>query len=245
MRKSGIVISPPFVPLPRGIRVSGCLEGAELRKYLLYWDVIDYPDNNIISMALCPDLQFLHDVGVLKRTLVRFSGSISVDSTIFISAQQTAFDVNSKNEPGQWSLAQASNSIFFPNAVNALAIEFSLKNMLPTPSAEVPLTDILEFKQKRQTELESLRVHLDDVYQLVINSADIPHAMNAQIRRLELSLADLNSTLNESKIKKTITSLRNYISGEFSSALGMGLGGAGISTFIGMSPLLAGCTYAH
>jgi hypothetical protein len=116
--------------------------------------------------------------------------------------------------------------------------------MLPIPIADVPLSDILEFKNRRQPEIEALRVYLDDMYQKIISSADIPRAMDTEIRRLEQSLVAMNAALNESAIKKTITSLRSYIGGEFSSTLGAGLGGVGISTFIGMPPLLAGVASA-
>ena len=62
--KRGIVISPPFVVLPEGgISCGGSPSSADLRKYLLYWDEIDYPDNNFVSIGADPDMEFLISAG--------------------------------------------------------------------------------------------------------------------------------------------------------------------------------------
>lgn len=60
MTKRGIVISPPFEVLRGGgINCGGSPSPADLRKYLLYWDEIDYPDNNFVSVGGGPDIDFL------------------------------------------------------------------------------------------------------------------------------------------------------------------------------------------
>ena len=151
MTKKGIVISPPFQALPQGVQCGGSPDPQDVRKYLLYWDEIDYPDNNIISIGLSDDLSFLEGCGVLKRTRIIFQGSGLIDGTVFITAQEQAFRNNEKQEQGKWSLAQLSTNQFYTNTLPETGVEFELLNCLPVPQSDVPLNDILEFKQKRNS----------------------------------------------------------------------------------------------
>mgnify|MGYP000088199675 CR=1 FL=1 len=241
MIERGIVISPPFEVLPKGgIFCGGGIDSLELRKHLLYFDKIDYPDNNIISIGSSPDETYLESTGILRRSRVNFTGTInSGNGEFFIAAQEAIYSKNSNIEPGQWSLGQSSINPHFSNGITSQGIEFNLVNMLPVPQGIVPLEDILEFKQKRKDELIALRTHLDDVYQIIIGSADIPRSMTTEIQKLETSLKEVNKTLSEASISKIVTNLRSYIGGNFPSTFGTALGGAGVSSLIGMSPLIA------
>jgi hypothetical protein len=230
--KRGIVISPPFEVLPEGgIKFGGNISAFELRKYLLYWDEIDYPDNNIISIGTSPDIKFLIEAGVVIRTRQQLIGRFSLDNgEIFLSAQQAAFEKHQKENPGLWSLAQLSQIPHFPDSKLFPAIEFELWKCLPTPNLDVPLNEILEFKDKRSSELISLRVYMDEMYQNIISTADIPRAKDTAITKLEKALADVNQTLDEFGISKIISSLRGYISGDFINDASFGLSSMSITT---------------
>jgi hypothetical protein len=106
----GIVIAPPFNVLPTGgISCGGDPSSADLRKYLLYFDKIDYPDNNFISIGAGHELQCLIDAGVATRTRVQFQGPLSSgNGEFFLLAQQAVFEKYQKENPGNWSLAQLS-----------------------------------------------------------------------------------------------------------------------------------------
>lgn len=244
--KRGIVISTPFEVLPEGgISCGGEPSPKDLRKYLLYWDEIDYPDNNLISVGAGPDLEFLISAGVAVRTQVQFQGRISSGKgEFFLLAQQAAFEKHNKENSGLWSLAQLSSTPYFVNSQPTTAIEYQLWNALPVPRHDVPLNDILEFKSRRNDELIALRIHLDEMYQSIISSADIPRAKNSIILKLEVALAEVDRVLSESGIAKTISSLRGYIASEFVNVAGTGLGAAGIAPYINISPLTAGAVGA-
>jgi hypothetical protein len=240
--KRGIVISPPFVVLPTGgISCGGGPSSAELRKYLLYWDQMDYPDNNIVSIGADSDMQFLISVGVAARTRVQFSGPISSgNGEFFLLAQQAVFEKHENEKSGLWSIAQLSTAPYFANSSPVTAIEYQLWNALPVPLEGVPLNEILEFKARRHDELIALRIYLDELYQSVIAASDIPRAKTSAISKLEAALADVDRALGDFGISKTLTSLRGFIAGEFTNIAGTGLGAAGIAPFIEMSPLIAG-----
>jgi len=241
MNKRGIVLSPPFTPLPSGgINCGGDPSPLDLRKYLLYWDEIDYPTNNLIHIS-SENIDYLEQTKALKRTQVIFHGLMSSgQGEFFIAAQEAALIHNLKKEPGSWVIAQVSDVPFYTEKNYGVAVDFELYGMLPVPSEDTPLADILEFKEKRRDELIAFRIHLDDIYQRIIISADIPRAKNTEISKLEASIKDLNRILDEGGIRRVIMSLRNTINMDFSGLAGVGLGAAGASSLINMSPLLAG-----
>lgn len=111
---------------------------------------------------------------------------------------------------------------------------------MPVPEIDVPLNEVLEFKAKRKDELTAFRIYIDELYQSIINAGDIPRAKNTAILKLEKALLEVDRTLDESAIKKTVTSLKGYIGGEFTGVAGIGLGMAGLSSIIGLTPLNAG-----
>jgi hypothetical protein len=90
----------------------------------------------------------------------------------------------------------------------------------------------------------ALRVYLDEMYESIISSSDIPKSKNAKITKLEVALNSIEKTLNESGIRKTITSLRGFIGGEFVNIAGIGLGVTSIAPSLDISPLTAGLTGA-
>ncbi len=241
MSKKGIVLSPPFKPIfTGGVQCGGEPDPLELRKYLMYWDEIDYPSTNLVHIS-SPDIDYLNQVGALKRTMVTFTGRInSRKGEFFVAAQETALRKNQENEPGVWSMAQLSGIPFYTQQTYGLSVDFELYGMLPVPSKETPLADVLDFKEQRKDELIAFRVYLDETYQKIICSADIPRAKNAELTKLELAIKDLNKALGESLIRRTVTNIRNTINCDFSGIVGAGLGAAGISSLIHMSPLLAG-----
>lgn len=112
--------------------------------------------------------------------------------------------------------------------------------MLPVPVGDTPLVDILEFKERRRAEIEAFRIHMDDIYQRIISSADIARAKTTEIGRLENAIKDLDASLRESGIKRFAGNIRNTINMDFSGIIGAGLGAAGLSSTIGLSPLVAG-----
>lgn len=240
--KRGIVISPPFSRLPTGgIGVGGHLSTFEIRKYLLYWDKIDYPDNNFISVDAGSDMQYLIESGVASRTKVVFKGNVSSgDGEFFLKAQQVAFDKHNQSDPGAWSLAQPVDEPFFANAQLSQAIEYELYNALPVPINDVPLNEILEFKLKHRDELLALRVSLDEMHEAVISSQDIKRATNTQLTKLEQSLKVVDQVLGEYGIGKMMTSLRGYIAGKYGNILTATSFASLVGPFIGIDPVTAG-----
>jgi hypothetical protein len=212
MTARGIVVAPRFEFDGQTLHFPGLVgvEAEDLRKYLLYWDKIDYPNNNLIGTGTGPNEHFLIEAGVLRRTDIRFtsfSGNIGYG---YILAQAQALQINNQREPGLWSMVQTANRLFLPSEVSheTRALEIELYNVLPVPSEEVSLEDILRFKERRNDELLALRAAMDELYLEVIDSSDVPRAKTAALRRLENSLRNLHTATNESWASKLLASLR-------------------------------------
>lgn len=157
-----------------------------------------------------------------------------------MEAQEAAFRKNNTDEPGCWTIAQLSNIPFYTNHAEVTGVELELYDMLPVPSADTPLDDILTFKDKRKDELIAFRCYLDEINEAIISAKDVPRAKNMQLAKLELALKDIDKTIRESGIKRLTTNLKHVINSDFSGIFGVGLGFAGISSLIGMSPIIAG-----
>lgn len=228
MSKKGIVISTPYSESSFG----GLHDMQEIRKYLLYWDEIDYPVVKNAVFELSDNLAFLQNSGVLKRTEVILQRPIAIDRDFFIAAQEQAFKKNEALEKGSWSLAQFTDSQYYTSTGEEVGIEFELTNCLPVPQVDVPFNDILEFKQKRNDELLRLRNYLDELYQDIIVKGDIPRAKNAALDKIELALKDIDKTMDESGITKIITNLKGTIAGDFT-----GIAGTGFTAWVGHSEI--------
>lgn len=211
MYSRGIVVTPKFTVSGTSLHFPGLVGIApdDLRFYLLYWDKIDYPNNNLIHIASSPDDQFLIDAGVMTRTdiTVNQSGSMEI---LYVSAQLEAVRQLNARYPGQWALAQTSNAFYLPESESTAtsSIEVELFSVLPVPTENVALDDILRFKEERHDELLRLRVAMDELYLDVDRSKDIPRAKNAAILKLEETLKDLSRVANESWTTRLLPNLR-------------------------------------
>ncbi len=272
MDKRGIVIAQRHITANGATRLLQ-LSGLELRKYLFFWDVIDYPYCPVLSEKTIDnlDLQFLESANVLQRTELKDFNinitpqpgeetiedlptstvtytpnemviSMRLPIEVSLKAQMNAYKINDKLEPGHWTMAQLTTEprLYMQEAVTRPGIEFELYNILPIPEHDVPLNEILEFKERRSDELIELRCYLDDIYQKIVSSADLPRSKITEITKLEKSLRDLDSVLEADGINRTSTSLRSFIAGDFGSIFSAATGTAVLSSFVEMTPLMHG-----
>ena len=66
----GIIADCVFNGDRTSLSINGGIDPFRLRQYLMYWDKIDYPLNNIICVESTPEEKYLEEVGVLQRTLL-------------------------------------------------------------------------------------------------------------------------------------------------------------------------------
>ncbi len=198
-----LVVSPSIEINERAIHIKSTdLDPQEVRSNLLFWDKLDFPDQNMIHFGLSEDSEFLLKSGVLQRTHVTLTGSWD-GATALRNAHLAAFSFLEKNEPGLWSLATGAHSMSFNDGdldVGRGAL-VRLYNAIPVPDKSVPLADILEFRSKRKDEMTAFRVHLESVYQRIISAGDGPLAWHTEIDALQCSISDHIKVSHESKLR--------------------------------------------
>lgn len=203
------MISPPIEVGETYINVkSSDLDPQELRSNLLFWDRLDFPELSSVLFKLSLDSEFLLNAGILQRTRVAFSGTAGIGA-IVRDGHLAAFSHLDQREPGRWSIAGGERSISFPSESLApgRGVLVRLYNALPVPNKDVPLSDILNFREKRRDELLALRTHLEELYQRVINAGDGPLAWGSQLEMLQRAIRDHIKASRESKMALRIATM--------------------------------------
>jgi hypothetical protein len=234
----GIIITPKFDFDGTTLHFPGLvgIDPVSLRQYLLYWDKIDFPNNNLIGIGSSSDIQFLIDQNILSRTEIKFSNFHGNIGYGYIYSQIEALKLKNRSEPGQWSLAQTGNHLFIPDDVSdeTKTFEIELYNMLPVPSEFVSLDDIILFKNRYNDELIAFRSQMDELYLGIINSGDIPRARIMALTRLEQAIKDLNIVANESFASRLLSSLKVELN--LPSLLATAITGSFTGAAFGLSP---------
>lgn len=189
---------------------SSSIDPIKLREYLLYWDKIDFPTNNVIYIESSPEEKYLEEVGVLQRSHTIFGGEIIMNPKVFIESQLRAFEINNSNKGQIWSIAQPTKNIILPSdkCVTSRNIQVELYDCIPVPSANVSLDDILNFKEHRYDELLEFRSLLDKMYDSIRNNADADFSKNKCIEMLQNKVIEINRVMDESKIKRFLNSIK-------------------------------------
>lgn len=220
----GLVISPEYTLTPNGIQISSTtIDSNKLRQYLMYWDKLDYPNNNIISFGDTPEISYLKSVGVLKSSKIHIHSSGEIGE-LYAKSQLEAFNLNNSKEKGSWSLAQSNKNLILNRDASELtrSLEIELYKSLPVPSSEVSLEDILVFKEKRNDELLEFRSLMDKLYLEILDSGDPDRAKEKSIKEIQRKIFELNRLMDEAKMNKILGNLKVEvdISGMASKTMG-------------------------
>ncbi|MGF1873292.1 DUF6236 family protein [Photobacterium indicum] len=123
-----------------------------------------------------------------------------------------AYEENNKIENEEWSIAQPTNHLIVPEeyAKKQGYLEFELYNAIQVPTGDVPLPEVVEFKNKRLPELLALRDAMDTIVDHVVTSQDIPKRKNKAISKLHRDLNDFNRVIKETgfqRVKRSLTAV--------------------------------------
>jgi hypothetical protein len=136
------------------------LHHEELRYGLLYWDKLVWPSSRAIHFANGVDEDYLASVGVLERPnyTVMGDGAQGLLTGVLMAHQDLC-----EKQPRAWALLEGENSLSYQRDVTSQprALSIELLRCIPIPQGDVPLPEILEFKERRKDELLFLRVELE------------------------------------------------------------------------------------
>lgn len=165
---------------PGELRIAGATDPAELRSWALYWDKISVPETAAVKIERSGDFSFLMDCGLLEERFVNVGGGEVSD--IFRKARREVFEHYERATPGSWSMATGMEE--HGQDPQQRAIRVHLAAALPVPTGDVPLDEILEFKQRHGDLREKLFAEIDEAYLSIISSPDKPVAEHLAITKL-------------------------------------------------------------
>ncbi len=179
-----------------------------LRHALLYWDRIDFPQNNIIHVN-SDAIDFLTKSGVAQSTLIRVNG-IGDMAALYVAAQFEAFRELNTQSPDMWTFGQHARDFsgLDGEIAQAQVAEIEINSVLPTPPDDTPLEDILELKMKRLAEFRSLRIAVDELYDEVLKSAQMPRAEGAAVHRLQSVILDIRAVVDKTWLERVKSSVK-------------------------------------
>lgn len=225
----GLIISTPIKLDVKNNTLTGQggVDPSELRFSLLYWDKLARPSSNIIEFGGDEDEIFLISSGILTRPKIFHKGgnmaSIVLDT--FLGAIKTL----EASAPGVWSLSQGERSLFLENYPDNFfedsGISIKLIRAIPIPSHDVPIAEILEFKEKRRDELNILHTHINKLSSEISLSKEIPLGLEKNIKNIDAACADLLKVSSEWQQPFYIGDLKASINFNGIKALGA-VGGA-------------------
>lgn len=238
---SGVIISDSVNSTQIG---GGGIDPAIIRNWVMFWDEFICPDNNFISTGLPPDLEFLQQKKLLIRNRVPFSGKVSSGDfgKLFLAAQKITYRQKNSEEPGKWSMAQSEGIIRGQNTTHGTeaCLVFDLINSIQLPDRLVPITEILEFKEKRRDELTAFHTYLEEIYIRISEAKDIPRSKTHELKKLESAISEYNQTVRENFQNRLLTSLRIILDRSLITSAGMAMGAASLAPSIGLPALGAG-----
>lgn len=187
----GLVVSPPIEIEGGNMFVkSSSLDPQELRFALLFWDRLVWPSSRSVYFASNSDEVFLESAGILTRPDYTIDGNVAQG---IARGQILAYQNLEHAEPGVWALAQGENSILWKagltNEGEGALLE--LHRAIPIPKQDVPLAEILEFRQRRHDELRLLRYQLESFVREIEGSIDKPLSLQKRIAELDQACANL------------------------------------------------------
>lgn len=212
-RPRGIVVSSPVNLDGAGFTLhGGGLDAQELRHWLLFWDELAWPTSNLVHVAGGADETFLEEAGVLSRPRILMSGAF-FGADVIAQPHLAAFKRLDGEVPGKWCLATGESSFNWAqmplSETNAAVLE--LYRAIPVPNDDVPLAEVLEFKQRRRDEINRLRAEID-IYVAAVHAAAEPHAvLNSKASEIEGACADLLRVGHEWKYPVRLTDLKASI----------------------------------
>jgi hypothetical protein len=187
----GLVVCPPIEIKGSSLFAkSSNLDPQELRFALLFWDRLVWPSSRAIHFASGPDETFLESAGILTRPEYTFYGDAAQG---IAKGQIQAYQDLEHTEPGVWALAQGENSFLFNEGLveEGKGALVELHRAIPIPRHDVPLAEILEFRERRREELFLLRHQLESFVSDIEGSADKTFALQKSIAELDQACSNL------------------------------------------------------
>lgn len=195
----GVVIPENVMDVDgNSLYIDRCYDNEDIFYYSLYWDKIAIPRVSGIGSYI-PLEQELVSLGILERPSV----NINTDGDI-AQAVQFVFGTIAKEKlndsKADWLVHHMSKDpIYAPiHTKKQDTIRLKITNALPIPSndGKFSLDDLLEFKYRRDSELQALHATMDRLLKK-IHTEELDVIRKAELKRFESAVVELDKTIYE------------------------------------------------
>lgn len=186
----GLIVSSPVTVNGSSFSGNSNLDPQELRFSLLFWDKLVWP-TGLISFGSNETEEQLVKCGVMERPRYNHHGG---SGDIILAGQLQAFNDYNERDPGAWALAQGPNSLKVlgkATELNQGGALIELCRAIPIPSANVPINEILELKERRRDELLRFRLHMEGLSELIAQSSEKTEQLEAHLKEINSACSDL------------------------------------------------------
>lgn len=195
--KRGVVAAPGIVHrLPRGFQMERSISAEELRFYVLYWDHVVIPGNNLVYIGV-PEEAELIAAGAISRPRVQFTGRFEGDhvASAVLGCQGILATQLAKEPDTDWVVHQFGGDVLSPPGASeeVSALRLAIASVLPVPPGDLPISEVLEFKQSKQSELMALHDCLDELYFDILKTPDRELGSRKLISNLRGEIESLGS----------------------------------------------------
>ncbi len=190
--KRGVIAAPGIIRrIPGGLVVDRSLTPEDIRFYLLYWHRVVIPSNNLVYLGV-PDEKELIDSGAIERPRVQYTGRFQGDAvaTAMLAAQGIVAGRLASDESTDWALHQFGGDVVaLGESATADALRIRLASALPVPPSTMPIAEVLEFRERRASQLASLHDALDELYREILEAPDRNLASRKALTRLTAEIS--------------------------------------------------------
>lgn len=179
----GIIVTPQVVvSAPNTVVLGGTTDPNLVRFWCLFWDELAYPQTFFFATDLGPELSYLESQGVFKRHRVEIPSGDGLQ--IMIHARAKTFEELERASPGSWAAASGVGAWEGPELELGRGLRVELANALPVPDKDVPLDEVLKFREHRKDECEALMAYIDECYLSVTASPEKPIAQHLAFEKI-------------------------------------------------------------
>lgn len=184
-----------------GMALEEFITSQEIRYLSLYWDKLVIPQNCAMWIGVVDEDELIRN-GILARPEVRFSGTLGPEELgklMRLSPFLTAEKLIHSDLKTNWTLHQLGSQLRLPAEFMDIKkiLRLELVNLLPVPSGDTPIAEILEFKHQRADELNALHDHIDDIYLEALKAPDQILGANKAIQTFKQDVENLNNVAKE------------------------------------------------
>jgi len=217
--KRGIVVSSPMTIEGKMVHLTGGLDPQELRFSLLFWDELVWPQNNWIRLGSPddPDTVYLESCGVLTQPIGFYKARDG--ATVLIHTILSKFEELENLEPGQWSVAQGERAFNLIHPSTAPGVMIELCRAIPIPKNDVPLAEILQFKERRRDELLEFRTHLESLSLEISQNENPSDILSKKLLEIDTACSNLLAVGREWQFPMQLSSMKASINIEPAKAV--------------------------